>query len=88
MLALASLFEPKLNLIQRRWQALKQSHDLALRVCVASALARGVTDPANSSRHNLMSNDQPINTLLPGFEMCGLGALHEMSERADRLVSL
>ena len=88
MLALSSIFEPRLNLIQRRWQGLNKSHGLTLSVCVASALARGVTDPANSQRHGLLSSDQPIDTLLPGFELCGLGALHEIAERCDRLVSL
>jgi tRNA 2-thiouridine synthesizing protein D len=88
MLALNSIFEPRLNLIQRRWQGLNKSHGLTLSVCVASALARGVTDPANSQRHGLLSSDQPIDTLLPGFELCGLGALHEIAERCDRLVSL
>ena len=87
-LALSSVFESRLNLIQRRWQSLKESHGLTLSVCVASALARGVTDQTNSQRHHLLSANQPIDTLLPGFELCGLGTLHEIAERCDRLVSL
>ena len=53
-----------------------------------SGLHRPAYGSQAAQRHNLLSADQPINTLLPGFELCGLGALHEIAERCDRLVSL
>lgn len=65
----------------RAWQILNQTQGVALNICVAAALRRGVTDSREASRLAL-----PGANLQPGFSLAGLGALAEASLRCERLV--
>lgn len=65
----------------RAWQALHQQHGVALHICVAAALRRGVTDEAEAARLGLAGFN-----LQPGFSLSGLGALAEASLTCDRMV--
>ena len=37
--------------LAKNWQHFAMSHDLTIQVCVSAALARGVTDADNATRH-------------------------------------
>ena len=65
----------------RAWQGLHQQHGVALHICVAAALRRGVTDENEAARRGL-----PGFNLQPGFSLSGRGALAEASLTCDRLV--
>lgn len=61
----------------KNWQRFAMSHDLTIQVCVSAALARGVTDADNATRHQLQGNN-----LADGFELVGLGELAMHLHRA------
>ena len=65
----------------RAWQQLNIRHNVALNICVAAALRRGVVDDAEAARLGLASAN-----LQPGFTLSGLGALAEASLTCDRVV--
>ena len=65
----------------RAWQSLHQQYRVALHICVAAALRRGVTDEAEAHRLGL-----PGFNLQPGFSLSGLGALAEAALTCDRVV--
>ncbi|MBS6034539.1 tRNA 2-thiouridine synthesizing protein D [Pantoea sp. AN62] len=65
----------------RAWQALNQQQGVALNICVAAALRRGVTDQQEAARLQL-----PGSNLQPGFTLSGLGALAEAALSCERLV--
>ncbi|HEI8868961.1 MULTISPECIES: sulfurtransferase complex subunit TusD [Gammaproteobacteria] len=65
----------------RAWAALAQQHGVALNVCVAAALRRGVTDQQEAQQLGL-----PAANLQPGFTLSGLGALAEATLSCDRTV--
>lgn len=65
----------------REWQALHQEQGVALNICVAAALRRGVTDEQEAARLDLAGAN-----LQPGFMFSGLGALAEAALSCDRLV--
>lgn len=65
----------------RAWQDLQQEKGVALNICVAAALRRGVADAQEAQRLNL-----PASNLQPGFTLSGLGALAEAMLSCDRLV--
>ena len=65
----------------RAWQALHQQHHVALHICVAAALRRGVTDAVQAETQGLS-----IGNLQDGFMLSGLGALAEAALTADRVV--
>lgn len=65
----------------RAWVALAQQYDIALNVCVAAALRRGVTDEQEAQQQNL-----PAANLQPGFTLSGLGALAEAALSCDRML--
>lgn len=56
--------------IAQGWIALAKSHTLALPVCVSTALARGITDKNNATRHQLDGDN-----LLSPFYLTGLSEL-------------
>mgnify|MGYP001756782145 CR=1 FL=1 len=65
-----------------QWQALHRQFGLALPVCVSAALARGIIDSDNATRHNLSGD-----TLLAPFYLTGLTDfldLLESSAEANR----
>ncbi|MBA2817574.1 sulfurtransferase complex subunit TusD [Candidatus Pantoea persica] len=68
--------------IVRAWQALHhEEQNMALNICVAAALRRGVADEQEAERLQLTGNN-----LQAGFELSGLGALAEAALGCDRLV--
>lgn len=65
----------------RAWQQLHQEHNVALHICVAAALRRGVIDETGAQQAGLTAWN-----LQPGFTLSGLGALAEASLTCDRMV--
>lgn len=65
----------------RAWQSLHDAHGVALHICVAAALRRGVTDGTEAAQLGL-----PAANLQPGFSLSGLGALAEAALTCDRMV--
>lgn len=65
----------------RAWQSLHDAHGVALHICVAAALRRGVTDETEAAQLGL-----PAANLQPGFSLSGLGALAEAALTCDRMV--
>ncbi|WP_414165806.1 sulfurtransferase complex subunit TusD [Superficieibacter sp. BNK-5] len=65
----------------RAWQRLHQEHGVALHICVAAALRRGITDESESGHLEL-----PGANLEEGFSLTGLGALAEAALTCDRVV--
>lgn len=67
--------------LSRAWQRLHQEHGVALNICVAAALRRGITDQQEANNLNL-----PSANLAEGFQLSGLGALAEAALTCERLV--
>ncbi|NDJ56083.1 sulfurtransferase complex subunit TusD [Enterobacteriaceae bacterium 4M9] len=65
----------------RAWQALHDEHGVALHICVAAALRRGVTDENEARQLGL-----PGCNLQPGFTLSGLGQLAQAALTAERMV--
>ncbi|ELQ6021268.1 sulfurtransferase complex subunit TusD [Cronobacter turicensis] len=65
----------------RAWQQLHDENGVALHICVAAALRRGVTDENEARTQGL-----PGANLQPGFQLSGLGALAEAALTCDRVV--
>ncbi|HDI3034005.1 TPA: sulfurtransferase complex subunit TusD [Cronobacter turicensis] len=65
----------------RAWQQLHDEYGVALHICVAAALRRGVTDENEARTQGL-----PGANLQPGFQLSGLGALAEAALTCDRVV--
>ncbi|MDL4864682.1 sulfurtransferase complex subunit TusD [Halomonas elongata] len=64
------------------WTALNAEHGVALQVCIAAALRRGLLDEREASRHGKSgySVEAP-------FELTGLGQLVDLGLNCDRLVT-
>ncbi|ROR08579.1 sulfurtransferase complex subunit TusD [Erwinia sp. JUb26] len=67
--------------LTRGWQQLQRKHDIALNICVAAALRRGITDRQEAENLGL-----PAANLADGFQLTGLGALAEAALSCDRMV--
>lgn len=65
----------------RAWQRLHQERGVALHICVAAALRRGVTNESESGHPEL-----PGANLADGFSLTGLGALAQAALTCDRVV--
>ncbi|KGA41559.1 sulfur transfer complex subunit TusD [Pectobacterium odoriferum] len=65
----------------RAWQQLGETHQVALNVCVAAALRRGVTDAQQATQLNLAGAN-----LQPGFFLSGLGELAQSVLTCDRVI--
>lgn len=65
----------------REWQSLNAQHGVALHICVAAALRRGVTDDEQAKALGLN-----VSNLQPGFTLSGLGALAEAALTCERMV--
>lgn len=65
----------------RGWQSLHDENGVALHICVAAALRRGVTDETEARQLGL-----PTFNLQPGFSLSGLGSLAEAALTCDRMV--
>ncbi|MCY1280615.1 putative sulfurtransferase DsrE [compost metagenome] len=71
--------EPNLS---TEWTEFVRKHQLDGVVCIAAALRRGVLNPEEARRY-----ERPAANLAEGWELSGLGQLHEAAQMADRLVS-
>lgn len=67
--------------VAEQWSHFVSSHGLDGVVCIAAGLRRGVLDDSEAKRH-----ERPAANLAPGWELSGLGQLHEAAQHADRLV--
>ena len=67
--------------LTKEWQNLAEKYDLALPVCVSTALSRGITDAGNSARHQLDSDN-----LAAGFALVGLSELAMMMQENKTLM--
>lgn len=65
----------------RAWQHLASEHQVALNVCIAAALRRGVVDDAEARNQGLEGAN-----LQSGFNLTGLGSLAEAALIYDRMV--
>lgn len=63
------------------WRDLAAVHDIALNVCVAAALRRGVVDAAQAEQEQLSAAN-----LHPAFTLAGLGELAQAALTCDRVV--
>ena len=68
--------------IPTEWQALKQSHDIDLVICIAAAVKRGVLDNNEACRH-----EKNAANLSNSFELSGLGQLVDATEHSDRVIT-
>ncbi len=68
--------EPNLT---SEWQKLP----IERRVCVSTALVRGVTDQDNATRHDLSTEN-----IAEGFDLVGLGELADLMLQATRVIHL
>ncbi|MBA0194276.1 sulfurtransferase complex subunit TusD [Pectobacterium carotovorum] len=65
----------------RAWQQLGETHQVALNVCVAAALRRGVTDAQQAAQLSLAGAN-----LQSGFVLSGLGELAQSVLTSDRVI--
>ncbi|MDG0803003.1 sulfurtransferase complex subunit TusD [Pectobacterium polaris] len=65
----------------RAWQQLGAAHQVALNVCVAAALRRGVTDAQQATQLNLAGANLQL-----GFVLSGLGELAQSVLTCDRVI--
>lgn len=68
--------------IAQQWQAFISENQLDAVVCIAAALRRGVLDQAEAQRYQ-----RDAVNLAQGYELSGLGQLHDGLQQADRVVS-
>ncbi len=68
--------------IAQQWQAFISENRLDAVVCIAAALRRGVLDQAEAQRYQ-----RDAVNLAEGYELSGLGQLHDALQQADRVVS-
>ncbi len=64
-----------------QWQEFVREQQLDAVVCIAAGLRRGVLDEAEARRYG-----KSADNLAEGFELSGLGQLHEAMQSADRVV--
>lgn len=67
--------------VGKQWSVFVSQRGLDGVVCIAAGLRRGVLDEGEATRHQ-----RPAANLAEGWELSGLGQLHEASQEADRLV--
>lgn len=68
--------------MREAWIELHREHGVALDVCIAAALRRGVMSAAEAKRHGQLN----FNLESP-FELTGLGQLLELQQRCDRFIT-
>ena len=64
------------------WQALANSHQLDMVVCIAAAVRRGIVNEKESSRY-----DKSGDNLAESMELSGLGQLIAASIESDRVIT-
>lgn len=67
--------------VAAQWSRFVSSNKLDGVVCIAAGLRRGVLDTQEAQRYA-----RPAANLADGWELSGLGQLHEAAQEADRLV--
>ena len=67
--------------VAAQWSQFVSRNGLDGVVCIAAGLRRGVLDAQEAQRHA-----RPAANLAAGWELSGLGQLHEAAQEADRLV--
>ena len=67
--------------LTKEWQTLAEQFQLALPVCVSTALSRGISDTDNSKRHQLNGDN-----LATGFSLVGPSELAMMMQGDCRLM--
>ena len=67
--------------LTKEWQILAEQFQLALPVCVSTALSRGISDTDNSKRHQLNGDN-----LATGFSLVGLSELAMIMQGDCRLM--
>jgi tRNA 2-thiouridine synthesizing protein D len=67
--------------VAAQWSQFVSRNGLDGVVCIAAGLRRGVLDVQEAQRHA-----RPAANLAAGWELSGLGQLHEAAQEADRLV--
>ncbi|MCK9533483.1 MAG: sulfurtransferase complex subunit TusD [Pseudomonas sp.] len=68
--------------IAKQWQAFIAEHELDAVVCIAAALRRGVLDHSEAQRYQ-----RDTVNLAEGYQLSGLGQLHDALQQADRFIS-
>lgn len=68
--------------IAQQWQAFIKEQQIDAVVCIAAALRRGVLDQAEALRYQ-----RDAANLAEGFQLSGLGQLHDGLQQADRFIS-
>lgn len=64
------------------WVALHEAHGVALQVCIAAALRRGLMDEREAVRHGKAGH-----SVEAPFELTGVGQLVDLTQRCERLVT-
>ena len=64
------------------WQKITAQYEVPLRVCVSASEKRGIMGEAQSVEH-----DKPRFNLADGFEIAGLGVLHDAVLKSDRMIT-
>lgn len=64
------------------WATLAAEHGVALQVCIAAALRRGLLDEREAARHGKRGH-----SVEPPFELTGLGQLIDLGLGCDRLIT-
>lgn len=78
--AFVSPANDEVNLL-KKWQALHQTHQIPLHLCIAAAQRRGVVDSTTAT-----SAEQ--QNLAEGFILAGLGEFSQAVFEADRVITL
>lgn len=68
--------------IAQQWQVFIKEQQIDAVVCIAAALRRGVLDQAEAQRYQ-----RDGANLAEGFQLSGLGQLHDGLQQADRFIS-
>lgn len=68
--------------IAQQWQAFIAENELDAVVCIAAALRRGVLDQTEAQRYG-----REAANLAEGYQLSGLGQLHDGLQQAERLIS-
>lgn len=67
--------------LMQEWQALAQEYGVALQLCIATAIRRGIVDTTEQQRYDL-----PYPTIAEHFELVGLGELASACKESDRVL--
>ena len=69
------------NNLPQQWSNFAKANQIEMQVCVSSALKHGVIDESEAKRYGKNNH-----SLLPGFQLAGLGQLVEACVLDDRVI--